>query len=106
MDGLEYHGDIGYLKASIHFADAITTVSPTYAREISTLAGGMGLHAMLQWRGSVLSGIVNGIDTDVWNPATDPHLAQCYGPCKLTQRAHNKRQVEAHGHLAGQQPVR
>ena len=78
MQGLEYHGDVGYLKAGIHFADAITTVSPTYAREIRTLAGGMGLDGMLRWRENSVSGIVNGIDTEVWNPATDRQLARTY----------------------------
>ncbi len=94
MQGLEYHGDIGYLKAGIHFADAITTVSPTYAREIRTLAGGMGLDPMLRWRESAVSGIVNGIDTDVWNPATDSHLAQTYNADDLAPRLANKRAVE------------
>jgi starch synthase len=96
MQGLEYHGDIGYLKAGIHFADAITTVSPTYAHEIRTLHGGMGLDAMLRWRGDVVSGIVNGIDTTVWDPATDPHLVHPYGAGKLAGRQANKRAVEAH----------
>ncbi len=66
---------MGYLKAGIHFADAITTVSPTYAQEIRTLRG-MGLDAHARRRERALSGIVNGIDTEVWIPATDPHLAQ------------------------------
>jgi starch synthase len=95
MQGLEYHGDVGYLKAGIHFADAITTVSPTYAREIRTLSGGMGLDAMLRWRETAVSGIVNGIDTDVWNPATDPLLAQRYSAGQLGARAANRRAVEA-----------
>jgi starch synthase len=95
MQGLEYHGDIGYLKAGIHFADAITTVSPTYAREILTLAGGMGLDAMLRWRQDAVTGIVNGIDTEVWNPATDSHLARNYGVDTLAERQHNKREVES-----------
>ena len=94
MQGLEYHGDIGYLKAGIHFADAITTVSPTYAREIRTLAGGMGLDSMLRWRGDAVSGIVNGIDTEVWNPATDNHLTQTYDAEHLDARQANKRAVE------------
>ena len=93
--GLEYHGDIGYLKAGIHFADAITTVSPTYAQEIRSLAGGMGLDAMLRWRGVALSGIVNGIDTEVWNPATDVQLARTFNARSLANRQHNKRAVEA-----------
>ncbi len=96
MHGLEYHGDIGYLKAGIHFADAITTVSPTYAREIRTPSGGMGLDAMLRWRDSAVSGIVNGIDTEVWNPATDAHLAQHYTVDDLSGREANKREIEKH----------
>ncbi len=95
MQGLEYHGDIGYLKAGIHFADAITTVSPTYAREIRTLSGGMGLDPMLRWRENAVSGIVNGIDTEVWNPGTDVHLAQTYGADDLAARSINKREVES-----------
>lgn len=95
MQGLEYHGDVGYLKAGIHFADAITTVSPTYAREIRTLAGGMGLDGMLRWRENAVSGIVNGIDTEVWNPATDPQLVRTYDAGTLADRLHNKREIES-----------
>lgn len=95
MQGLEYHGDVGYLKAGIHFADAITTVSPTYAREIRTLAGGMGLDGMLRWRENAVSGIVNGIDTEVWNPATDPQLVRAYDAGTLADRVHNKREIES-----------
>jgi len=95
MQGLEYHGDVGYLKAGIHFADAITTVSPTYAREIRTLAGGMGLDGMLRWRENSVSGIVNGIDTEVWNPATDAQLIRTYDTDTLPARAFNKREIEA-----------
>jgi starch synthase len=94
MQGLEYHGDVGYLKAGIHFSDAITTVSPTYAREIRTLAGGMGLDPMLRWRDAAVSGIVNGIDTEVWNPATDTHLSRRYDAQDLAGREANKRAVE------------
>lgn len=96
MEGLEFHGDIGYLKAGIHFADAITTVSPSYAQEICITSGGMGLDSMLRWRRSSLSGIVNGIDTTVWNPATDHYLAQTYDAARIAQRAPNKRAVETH----------
>jgi starch synthase len=95
MQGLEYHGDVGYLKAGIHFADAITTVSPTYAREIRTLAGGMGLDEMLRWREADVSGIVNGIDTEVWNPQTDPLLERRFGADRLADRAANRRALEA-----------
>ena len=62
---------IGFLKAGLQFADRITTVSPTYAREIQSAAGGCGLEGLLRARAGVLSGIRNGIDVDVWNPETD-----------------------------------
>jgi starch synthase len=92
--GVEYFGDVGYLKSGILFADAITTVSPTYAHEILTPAGGMGMDAMLRWRSSDVTGIVNGIDTTVWNPATDPALASPYDAGTLSSRVVNKRAVE------------
>ncbi|GAP37938.1 glycogen synthase, ADP-glucose transglucosylase [Piscinibacter sakaiensis] len=95
MQGLEYHGDIGFLKAGIHFADAITTVSPTYAQEILGLGGGMGLDAMLRWRAAAVSGIVNGIDTAVWDPATDGQLAARYDASTLAARRANRQAVEA-----------
>ena len=75
LDGVEFHGGVGYLKAGIANASAITTVSPTYAEEIKTPAYGMGLDGLISARAGALHGIVNGIDTDVWNPETDPLLA-------------------------------
>ena len=75
IDGVEYHGAIGYLKAGLALADRITTVSPTYAAEIRTPEGGMGLDGLLRQRAGVLTGILNGIDETVWDPATDAHLA-------------------------------
>jgi starch synthase len=93
--GIEYFGDVGYLKGGILFADAITTVSPTYAREILTPENGMGMDAMLRWRGAAVSGIVNGIDTEIWNPATDPHLVDRFDLHELERRKVNKRAVEA-----------
>ena len=71
IDGVEYYGDIGFLKAGLCFADCITTVSPTYAAEIQTPDGGMGLDGLLRSRAAVLRGILNGIDDKVWDPATD-----------------------------------
>jgi starch synthase len=94
VDALEYFGDIGYLKAGILLADAITTVSPTYATEIRGPSGGMGMDAMLRWRGAAVSGIVNGIDTTVWNPETDRQLAQTYSKSTLAAREINKRAIE------------
>ena len=64
IDGVEYHGTIGFLKAGLAFADRITTVSPTYAAEIRTPEGGMGLDGLLRRRAGVLTGIRNGIDDD------------------------------------------
>ena len=94
MQGLEYFGDVGFLKAGILLADAITTVSPTYAREILTPAGGMGMDAMLKWREPVLYGIVNGIDTEVWDPETDSLLEKRYDAASVAAREVNKRAVE------------
>jgi starch synthase len=90
IHGVEYYGGIGFLKAGLQFADRITTVSPTYAREIQSDEGGMGLGGLLRERSGVLSGILNGIDTEVWNPATDPHIAYRYGADELQFRAANK----------------
>ena len=97
-EGVEYYGDVSFLKGGIVLADAITTVSPTYAREILTPAGGMGMDAMLRWKGSIdadaVSGIVNGIDTAVWNPALDAALASPFDAGTVSSRMVNKRAVE------------
>jgi len=93
-DGVEYYGDIGYLKAGLFFADAITTVSPTYAAEIRTPEGGMGLDGLLRTRASVLHGILNGIDEKVWDPATDSLIAAPYTAAKLRRRALNKTELQ------------
>lgn len=74
-EGYEYWGHVSALKAGLVFADKITTVSPTYARELTTSEFGMGMEGLLQARSADLSGILNGIDLDVWNPATDPNIA-------------------------------
>ena len=86
-DGVEYYGGIGYLKAGLRLSDRITTVSPTYAAEICTPDGGMGLDGLLRGRADRLSGILNGIDTEVWDPARDPLIAAPYAPRKLAGRA-------------------
>jgi len=77
-DGVEYYGQISFLKAGIRHADQITTVSPTYAREILTPEYGCGLENVLKARVSVLSGILNGIDHKVWDPANDPYLTRSF----------------------------
>ncbi len=90
VDGVEYYGQIGFLKAGLQLADRITTVSPTYAKEIQTPEGGMGLDGLLRARSGIVSGILNGIDDTVWDPATDPHLAKPFGRENLQARAANK----------------
>ncbi len=76
-EGVEFHGDICFLKAGLKLADRLSTVSPTYAREIQQ-AGGHGLEGLLAHRSDSLRGIINGVDRDVWNPAKDPHLVSRY----------------------------
>ncbi|HSE12607.1 MAG TPA: glycogen synthase GlgA [Rudaea sp.] len=76
--GAEFYGQLSFLKSGVVFADKITTVSPTYARELRTREFGCGLEGVFDSRASDLTGILNGIDNDVWNPATDPFLAQRY----------------------------
>ncbi len=78
LDGLEYWGRISLLKAGINFSDYITTVSPTYAREIQTPELGFGFEGILARRAADVAGVLNGIDTDLWSPAHDPHLPVAY----------------------------
>lgn len=81
-EGFEFWGQISALKAGLNWADRITTVSPTYARELTTPEFGMGLDGVIRSRSDVLSGILNGIDTDLWNPETDPNVANYTTPTK------------------------
>ncbi|WP_293853491.1 glycogen synthase GlgA [uncultured Alsobacter sp.] len=90
VDGIEYYGTIGYLKAGLQLADRITTVSPTYAAEILEPEAGMGLDGLLRVRAGALAGIINGIDVDVWNPATDPLLPAAFDARRLKGRAKAK----------------
>lgn len=83
-------GRLGFLKHGLMYADVLTTVSPTYAREIQTEAHGVGLHALLRERASVLVGILNGIDEETWDPRTDPLIASHYSEKNLERKAENK----------------
>jgi starch synthase len=94
IGGVEYYGGVGYLKGGLQLADAITTVSPTYAREICTPEYGMGLEGLLTARRDVLTGILNGADTDVWDPDTDGNLTATYNTQRIRLRDLNKRAVE------------
>ncbi|WP_312796183.1 glycogen synthase GlgA [Tianweitania sp.] len=94
IHGVEYYGGVGYLKAGLQSAWAITTVSPSYAQEIRTPEFGMGLDGLLNDRSASLVGIVNGIDIDQWNPQTDPHLPAHYSADVLDDRQSNRHHVE------------
>lgn len=76
--GIEFYGAVNFMKAGLHFADRITTVSPTYAREIQTAEQGFGMEGLLQSRARVISGILNGVDRQEWNPATDHRIPVRY----------------------------
>jgi starch synthase len=87
IDGVEFYGEIGYLKAGLQLADRITTVSPTYAAEIRTPEGGMALDGLLRHRAHVLTGILNGIDDAVWNrPPMLAFLHASAPPAAATRR--------------------
>ncbi|TSA17205.1 MAG: glycogen synthase GlgA [Betaproteobacteria bacterium] len=93
-DGVEYYGKLSYLKAGLQLADAITTVSPGYAREIQGEALGFGLHGLLAARKDSLHGILNGIDTTLWNPATDPLIPCRFSAKTLANKAGNKQALQ------------
>ncbi|SAL32290.1 glycogen synthase GlgA [Caballeronia humi] len=84
VDGVEFYGHLSFLKAGLYFAERITTVSPTYAREIQTQQHGAGLHGLLQTRSHDISGILNGVDYSIWNPSTDTTIDTRYTPAKPT----------------------
>lgn len=87
MHGAEFHGRTSFMKAGLYYADRITTVSPSYAREIQQPEQGCGLDGLLRTRSAELSGIVNGVDEAVWNPATDALLPARYSTQRLTGKA-------------------
>lgn len=86
-DGLEYYGGLGFLKAGCRYADRLTTVSPSYANEIQTDEQGMGLQGLLTHRADALTGILNGVDGQVWDPATDSHLPARYDADDIAGKA-------------------
>jgi len=92
-DGLEFFGQISYIKGGIAFADALNTVSPTYAREIQTPEYGFGLDGALRARAGVLSGILNGVDYQQWSPELDPQLPARYSADDLSGKSFCKQQL-------------
>ncbi len=93
VEGIEYYGQMSFLKAGIFYADRISTVSPTYAKEIQSEPLGFGMHGLLAGRSESLVGILNGIDERAWNPATDPALAANYDAARLVDKARNKAEL-------------
>jgi len=100
INGVEFHGEIGFLKAGLVLADWITTVSPTYAAEIRTREYGMGLDGLLRSRTERLSGILNGIDDTVWNPSRDPLIAARFDARRIAPRIANKSVLKKRMNLA------
>ncbi len=94
QDGLEFHHMLSFIKGGLVYADRITTVSPTYAIEIQTPAFGCGLEGLLLHRKDVLSGIINGIDQDYWNPEKDVYIGRHYNAKTLAQKKHNKAELQ------------
>jgi starch synthase len=94
IDGVEFYGNTSFLKAGIVFADRVSTVSPTYAQEIQTAPLGFGFEGLLAWRSSVLSGILNGIESDVWSPSRDAFLPARYDVASLARKQDSKRALQ------------
>ena len=95
MNGVEYYGDFNLLKSGIAYADAVTTVSPSYAREILTEKFGCGLDSILRSRELHLYGVLNGADYDVWNPAKDMFLPAYYDVDDISGKARCKKNLIA-----------
>ena len=99
-EGVEFYGQLNFLKAGIVYADRVNTVSPTYAREVQTREHGQRLDGLLRSRAVKLSGILNGIDYDVWNPAKDESIAQRYSKATLEKKARNKAALQEEAGLS------
>ncbi len=94
IDGVEFWDQVSFMKAGLQFADRITTVSPTYAREILGAEQGCGLDGLLRARSGVVSGILNGVDYQTWSPAHDPVLAQPYDWDSLENKGRAKAELQ------------
>ncbi|MGA7748929.1 MAG: glycogen synthase GlgA [Gallionella sp.] len=95
INGVEFFGSLSFLKAGLFYADHITTVSPNYAKEIQQETLGSGMQGLLTTRRASLTGILNGIDTDEWDPASDKHLAKTYSSAHMTGKAANKEALQS-----------
>jgi starch synthase len=107
LEAMEFWGQVSYLKAGINFSEKITTVSPTYVREILTPELGFGFHGVLQRRAADLSGILNGIDVERWNPSADPFVPASFSADDLSGKKAAKRALlEAVGFAADEGGLR
>lgn len=95
INGVEYYGNLSFLKAGLFYADHITTVSPNYAKEIQQEEFGFGMQGLLAGRSGDLTGILNGIDMDEWNPAADKHLLKKYSAARMSGKAVNKEALQS-----------
>ena len=95
MAGMEFHGHVSFMKAGLVYADRVTAVSPTYAREIGAAADGYGLEGVVNARDGAVSGILNGVDYRVWNPATDPALTAPYTAADLAGKTAQKAALQS-----------
>lgn len=100
VDGMEFYGKLSFLKAAIRYADRLTTVSRSYARELLTPEFGCGLEGLIAARAADFIGILNGIDTELWNPATDAYIARRYTAGDLGGKAACKAQLQSAGGMA------
>jgi len=105
LQGAEYYGKVSFLKGGIVYSSAVSTVSPTYAREIQTHDLGFGMDGVLRQRSKDLYGVLNGIDTRVWNPQSDSLIAAHYGPGTLDGKLTNKRALKQRLGLEGPHEV-
>jgi starch synthase len=94
VEGLEFYGSVNFMKAGLQFADRLTTVSPTYAREIQTPEQGCGMDGLLRARAGALTGILNGVDPDEWNPAVDRRIPAQYSRSDLRGKLACKRALQ------------
>jgi starch synthase len=94
LEGLEFYGQLNFLKGGMVYSDLLTTVSPTYAHEIQTRKLGAGLDGLLRKRAEDLVGILNGIDTTIWNPLKDDSLFRSYNASHLEGKATNKKRLQ------------
>jgi starch synthase len=104
-DGLEFYDQLSFIKGGLVYADHITTVSPTYAREIQTPEFGNGLDGLLRYRSKHLTGILNGVDDTVWNPATDENLVANYDASRFSGKQKNKLALQREANLPAEPDV-